>query len=88
MKKERGQKTVTPKEPTGVCPPCPRSAPVASLGADAVFLGYQQSMIFVGKRFPLFNIIKKNHPYAGSTVGLKTLKKLGLKIPNYKQEEK
>ena len=88
MKKERGQKYETPKKPTGVSTPCPRSAPVASLGVDAVFLGYQQSMIFVGKRFPLFNIIKKNHPYAGSTVGLKTLKRLGLKIPNYKQEKK
>ena len=46
---------------------------------DAVFVGWQKSMS--GPIFPLYNILKSDHPSYHSTVDEKTLQKLHLRIP-------
>ncbi len=46
---------------------------------DAVFVGWQKSMS--GNIFPLYNILKIDHPSYHSTVDEKTLQKLHLRIP-------
>jgi len=49
--------------------------------ADAKFLGFQKRAD--GSEYPLFNITKKGHELKDSTVGLETLKKEGLDVPNF-----
>ncbi len=46
---------------------------------QVVFLGWQKSR--TGKLYPLYNVMLKGHPYFGSTVSDKTLRKLNLDIP-------
>lgn len=48
----------------------------------AEFLGWQLGRNGE-KLFPLFNL-RGNHPKNGSTVGLQTLRDLGVSVPEYK----
>lgn len=47
---------------------------------DAVFIGWQRTRL--GDCFPLFNIVKANHPSYGSTVTEKSLIELELSVPS------
>lgn len=46
---------------------------------DAVFIGWQPSPW--GGAFPLYNITQKGHPWYGSTVSDRELRKLKLNVP-------
>jgi hypothetical protein len=46
---------------------------------DAKFLGWQQTNS--GDHFPLYVVTATNHPSHGSTVSEKSLRKLGLHVP-------
>lgn len=46
---------------------------------DAVFIGWQPSPW--GGAFPLYNITRKGHPWYGSTVSDRELRKLNLRVP-------
>lgn len=46
---------------------------------QAVFLGWQRTRS--GDLYPLYNVTAQGHPYFGSTVSEKTLRKLNLDVP-------
>ena len=55
------------------------ASPRSSSGRDAVFMGWQGRN--EGDPFALYNITAEGHPYFGSTVSEKSLRKLNLEIP-------
>ncbi len=63
-------------------PSLPKSAeplPLDDQHAQAVFIGWQWTRS--GKIYPLYNVTVEGHPYFGSTVSDKTLRRLNLDIP-------
>jgi phage/plasmid-like protein (TIGR03299 family) len=57
----------------------PKRANRPGADQDAVFLGWQESLS--GAIFPMYTIIAADHPSYHSTVSDRTLRKLGLRIP-------
>ena len=56
------------------------TSPRNGRGEQAVFLGWQRTRS--GKVYALYNITAKGHPYFGSTVSDRTLRRLNLDIPS------
>jgi hypothetical protein len=56
-----------------------RANPSAS-NSDASFLGWQE--MSSGETFAFYNVTAADHPSFGSTVTEKSLKKLGLQVPD------
>jgi hypothetical protein len=52
----------------------------SSSNADAVFIGWQFTSW--GEAFPLYNVTVAGHPQDGSTITLRELRRLHLRIPH------